>query len=223
MSGQISDLQARMNVLNLVEAGRVSEPALRAFAKLFELLGIPPQQLSMLSENLRFASDTSADNGSSSLAPLLPQRVEQLVWLGLSTQAVAKLAPYVTFLPARTPVNLNTASAEVIYASVPALEMADAQRLVTERERAHFRTVADAGKLVSDIAGQFADGQHSVATRFFEVRGRLRLDNIVVEERSVVQRDGLDVKTLSRERGAPTLTAAAMAAAATPGSDAMPR
>jgi general secretion pathway protein K len=223
MSGQISDLQARMNVLNLVEAGRISEPSLRAFAKLFELLGIPAQQLSTLAENLRFAADTSADNGSASQAPLMPQRVEQLVWLGLSQQSVTRLEPYVTFLPARTPINLNTASAEVIYASVPALEMADAQRLVTERERAHFRTVADAGKLVGDIAGQLSDGQHSVATRFFEVRGRLRIDNIVVEERSVVQRDGLDVKTLSRERGVPTLPAAALSVAAAAGSETMPR
>ncbi|RYX91700.1 MAG: general secretion pathway protein GspK [Comamonadaceae bacterium] len=213
MSGQINDLQARMNIFNLVENGRVSEPSMRAFGKLFELLGIPPQQLSTLAENLRFASDTSADNGSGSLAPLLPQRVEQLVWLGLSPQVVAQLQPYVTLLPTRTPVNLNTAPVEVIYATVPTLEMADAQRIVTERDRAHFRTVADAGKLVGDMAGQFADGQHSVASRYFEVRGRLRLENIIVEERSVVQRDGLDVKTLWRERGVPTLPAAALATA----------
>ena len=35
----------------------------------------------------------------------------------------------------------------------------------------------------------------------FEVRGRLRLDQTTVEERSVLQRDGLDVKVLWRERG----------------------
>ncbi len=213
MSGQISDLQSRLNVFNLVENGRVSEPAYRSFAKLFELLGLPPQQLGTLAENLRFASDASADNRSSPLAPLLPQRVEQLVWMGLSPQAVTLLQPYVTLLPVRTPVNLNTAPVEVIYASVPALEMADAQRIVTERDRAHFRTVADAGKLVGDIAGQFGDGQHSVASRFFEVRGRLRLDRTIVEERSVLQRDGLDVKTLLRERTVPADVLAGLAAA----------
>ncbi len=210
MSGQINDLQARLNVLNLVENGRISEPALRSFSKLFDLLGLPQQQLSTLAENLRFASDTSGDNGSRAFAPLLPQRVEQLVWLGLTPQTVALLQPYVTLLPARTPVNLNTAPVEVIYASVPTLEMADAQRIVTERERAHFRTVADASKLVGDASG-FSDGQHSVATRFFEVRGRLRLDKTIVEERSVLQRDGLEVKTLSRERTVPVEAMAGMA------------
>jgi len=213
MSGQINDLQARLNVLNLVENGRISEPAFRSFSKLFELLGLPPQQLNTLAENLRFASDSNADNRSSPLAPLLPQRVEQLVWLGLSPQAVALLQPYVTLLPVRTPVNLNTAPVEVIYASVPSLEMADAQRIVAQRDGTHFRTVADAGKLVGDIAGQFGDGQHSVASRFFEVRGRLRLDTTIVEERSVLQRDGLDVKTLLRERTVPVEALAGLAAA----------
>jgi general secretion pathway protein K len=50
-----------------------------------------------------------------------------------------------------------------------------------------------------------------VASRFFEVRGRLRLDQMVLEERSVLQRDGLDVKVLWRERG--VVDPAALAAA----------
>lgn len=202
LSGQIIDLQSLLNVNNLVDGNRVSEPALRAFTRLYELLGLPPQELNKLVENLRFASDGSADNRSGGFAPLAPQRVEQLAWLGLPASSVAALLPYVTVLPSRTPVNLNTASAEVIYASVAGLSLADAQRLVTERDRSHFRTVADAAKLVGNgLEAAFSDGQVGVASRFFEVRGRLRLDQLVVEERSVLQRDGLDVRTLQRERG----------------------
>jgi general secretion pathway protein K len=40
-----------------------------------------------------------------------------------------------------------------------------------------------------------------VASRFFEVQGQLRLDQTTVEERSLLQRDGLSVTTLWRERG----------------------
>ena len=225
LSGRITDLQSRLNVFNLVEGNKVSEPALRAFERLFEVLGLPPQQLTALAENLRLASVASAtstatstgattgtastlgtapaDNAAGALAPLLPQRVGQLVWLGLSAPTVAALGPSITLLPARTPVNLNTASAEVIYASVPGIEMADAQRLVTQRDRTHFSTLADAGQLLGAAAGGLNANQHSVASRFFEVRGRLRLDQVVVQERSVVQRDGLDVRTLWRERGVP--------------------
>jgi general secretion pathway protein K len=133
--------------------------------------------------------------------------VEQLVWLGLSARSVAQLAPFVTVLPQRTTINLNTASAQVIYASIAQLDMAGARRLVTVRSLAHFQTLADAAKLLGDAAPQISEGQHGVASRFFEVRGRLRLGPSTVLERSLVQRDGLDVKTLWRERVAPSATA----------------
>ncbi len=200
LSGLISDLQARLNVLNLVDGGKVSEPALRAFAKLFETLGLPPAELTALAENLRLALDTTpAGSGS----PLMPQRLDQLVWLGLSPASLAALRPYITLLPARTAVNLNTASATVLYASIPSLDMAQAQRLVSSRQARYFRSLADVTALTGELKPPLNEAQHSVGSRFFEVRGRLRLDQSVVEEHSVVQRDGIDVKTLWRDRGPP--------------------
>ena len=128
LSGQIIDLQSHLNVMSLLEAGRVSDVGLRSFAKLFELLGLLSTELNWMAENLRFAADTSADNRSGGMAALMPQRVEQLTWLGLSPTTAMALRPYVTILPVATPVNLNTASPEVIAATVPQLGLADAQR-----------------------------------------------------------------------------------------------
>ena len=201
LSGYINDLQGRMNVLNLVENGNPSEPTVRAFAKLFEKLGLPRGELGALVENLRFAQDTSADNGSSRMAPLMPQRVGQLTWLGLSSRTLTILSPFITLLPMRTPVNINTASAPVLFATIPGLDMAQAERLVSTRQFAHFRALAEAGKIVPDAAGDLNEALHSVNSRFFEIHGRLRLDQTVVDERSVVQRDGISVKTLWRDRG----------------------
>ena len=90
--------------------------------------------------------------------------------------------------------------------------MADAQRVVAERERSHLRTVADAGKLLP--GANLTDSELSVASRFFEVRGRLRLDQTLLEERSLVQRDGLEVRVLQRERGVVDPTALAREAQA---------
>jgi general secretion pathway protein K len=200
LSGQITDLQSLLNVNNLVEDGKISEPGLRSFSRLFEALSLPPAQLGLLVENLRLA-DTSPDNRSAVMASLMPQRVEQLVWLGLPVQTVAVLQPYITVLPGRTTVNLNTANAQVIAAAVSGLSLADAQRLVSQRVSAPFRSVSDASNLVPGHEAAFTEGGVGVASRFFEVRGRLRLDQTVVEERSVLRRDGLDVKTLQRARG----------------------
>ena len=203
LSGRIIDLQSLLNISNLLESGRVSERGLRSFQRLFDVLGLPPEQLATFAENLRFASDISTDNRSAAQAPLMPQRVEQLVWLGLPAQTVAVLAPYVTVLPSRTTVNLNTASAEVIYAAVNGISLADAQGLVAARDRSHFRTIDDASKLKANREQAFNEGTVGVASGFFEVYGRLRLDKLVLEERSILQREGIEVKTLHRERGVP--------------------
>ena len=198
LSGSISDLQARLNVTNLVEGGKVSEIWLKAFAKLFEQLGLPAAELLAMAENFRLALDTRPENTT---APLVPQRLDQLVWLGLPASSLAVLAPHITLLPVRTLVNLNTASATVLYAAIASLDMAQAERLVAARQTQHFKTLAAAADLIGQQASPLTETQHSVGSRFFEVRGRLRLDQSVVEERSVVQRDGTDVKTLWRDRG----------------------
>jgi general secretion pathway protein K len=201
LSGRISDLQGRLNLMNLVENGKVSQPALRVFARLYEQLGLPRSELATLAENLRQALPPAGNDPPSGAAPLLPQRTSQLRWLGLSARSLTVLSSSITLLPVRTPVNLNTASVVVLSACIPGLDMAQAQRLASSRQNAHFRSLAEVGKIVPEIAAQLNDQQHSVTSQFFEVQGRLRMDQTVVEERSVVQREGLNVKTLWRDRG----------------------
>ena len=202
LSGQISDAQALLNITNLIDNGRIHEPSLKAFAKLFDLLNLPERELALLAENMRFALDTSPENRSAPQAALAPQRVEQLVWLGLSKDTLSLLAPYITLLPVRTPLNVNTASAELLYAAVPGLQLDAARRMVSQRARQHFRSLSEAGQASGEFSSQITEGQHAIATRFFEVRGRLRLNDLIVQERSLVQRDGLDVRTLWRTRSA---------------------
>lgn len=202
LSGQITDQQGLLNLTNMVEAGRISDIGVRSFQRLFDLLGLPQAELNRMAENLRFASDISTDNQSAAQAPLMPQRVDQLAWLGLSQATIAALAPHVTLLPSRTQVNINTASAEVIYAAVNGMSLADAQELVARRALTPYNNLSDATRVMPQYAAAFTEGTVGVSSRFFEVRGRLRLDRLVVEEKSLVRRDGLDVRTVQRERGA---------------------
>ena len=202
LSGQIIDQQSLLNVNILLESGRVSPSGLRSFQRLFELLGLPPSQLDALAENLRAASDLNVDNRSAGQAPLMPQQVAHLGWLGLPQETVDALQPYVTLLPgSRLPVNLNTASAEVIYAAVDGFSMADAQQAVSLRDQSHFRNLQDATRVWPQHAAALQAGTVGVSSQFFEVRGQLRIDRQVVEERSLVQRNGLEVRMLQRQRG----------------------
>lgn len=217
LSGQITDLQSRLNVTNLVQSGSIDAASERAFTRLFEMLDLPETELVLLLDKLRLAQGAPAgaavaaaplDATDAASIMLWPQTIDQLAWFGVSARSIAVLRPFITILPARTPVNLNTAAAEVIYACVEGFDLADAHRLVRERNLTHLATLSDASKISGKTSAQFNAALHSVSSRFFEVRGDLRIDQATVQEVSVVQRDGLEVKTLSRQRVAsssPTL------------------
>ncbi len=51
------------------------------------------------------------------------------------------LLPYVTVLPESTPININTAPAELLAALAPELTLADAERLIAVRENEPFKEV----------------------------------------------------------------------------------
>ena len=201
LSGQIIDMQSRLNIANLVQEGKINEPGQLAFARLFALLNLPASELAALTDRLRQAQDSTAQSSASSSAPLWPRDVDQLTWLGVSPRSISLLRPYVTILPVATPVNLNTAAAEVVYACIEAFEMADAHRLVRVRNTSHLAALTDAARAGGNSLARFMDAQHSVTSRFFEVRGTLQVEQTTVQEQSVVQRDGLEVKTLWRRRG----------------------
>jgi general secretion pathway protein K len=208
LSGDMTDLQSRLDIHVLHTAAGRNDKGVEAFGRLFEALGLPQSQLAQLAENIRFAADISIDNRSASRAPLMPQRVGQLVWLGLSPETVAALEPYVTVIPVpetgqgpAVKVNLNTAPAEVIYAVGSKISLADARKLVAQRERQPFRSMTDVTPLLP-AEGGFVDGMAGLNSTYFEIRGRLRIDDVVIEERSIVQRSGSSVRILRRERGA---------------------
>ena len=206
LSGQIIDLQSRLNFFNLVQSGKFDEPSRLAFARLFKLLSLPEQELTRVAEQLRRAqaTGTEADEGSAATplaTALMPQDLEQLAWVGLSAPSMAALRPFVTILPMRTPVNLNTAPVEVIYACAEKLSLADAHALVSARSVTHFSSLQEAERVSGSAASPFNEAQHSVASRFFEIRGQLQLAQTTLQAQSVVQRDGMEVRTLWQKRG----------------------
>lgn len=198
LSGQIIDLQSRLNVSNLVNGTNVVEAAQEQFARLFSQLGLPPQELATLVQGLRQAQEPT--DGSAQV-PLMPRTVAQLAWLGLQPGTVAALAPHVALLPERRPVNLNTAGVEVLLAAIEGLDMAGANKIVAVRQLQPLRSLDDAQKLLGPQVQLTAD-LHDVQSSFFEVYGRLRLGDMAVHERSMVRRQGVEAFTVWRERGA---------------------
>ncbi|WP_198086373.1 type II secretion system minor pseudopilin GspK [Variovorax sp. E3] len=210
LSGRIVDAQSKLNVLSLVDNGKPLPAGVATFTRLFNLLGLPVSELNQMTAGLVAAlangtgtgTGTDGGGGDAGGAPLLPQEVSQLVWLGLSPSTAKALEPYVTILPTRTTLNINTASAEAISASMESLSIANARQLVERRARSFFKDLAAANAALPSGGAPFNAAQHGVGTQYFEVYGKLRLDRTWVEEHSLLQRNGVTVTTVWRTRGA---------------------
>lgn len=194
LAGRIEDLQGRLNVRNLVNGKEVSSEDLKHFEALFDILGLPQTELRRMALGLRDALQPSQDRA----VPFLPQRIEQLVWLGLTPASLDKLRPFIAWLPDRSPLNLNTAPAEVLSACATGLPLAQAQRLVEARRQRHWRNLDDVSR---DAGGKrvFAEGSHGFNSRHFQVSGQLRQAQHLLQARALVQRDGLSTRIVWRD------------------------
>jgi general secretion pathway protein K len=209
LSGEVIDLQSRLNFRNLIKVGgtgadtkaEISPADVATFTRLFNLLNLPPAELTAAAANLLGTTVRALDDPKPSNSPLVPQRFAQLRWLGLSERTLSALEPHATVLPVRSPLNLNTASAEALSASVPGLDLALAQQLVSSRTVTPFRDLATAIARIPGATDKTITPQsHDVRSSFFEVRSRLRLDDVLIEERSLIQRNGLGTQVQWRER-----------------------
>lgn len=193
LSLQLIDAQGRLNLLNLLEGAAISEPWLEVFARLFDQLGLPQQELETLTRGLLQAS-AGTSQGAGPNAPLMPQRPDDLSWLGLTPSTVAALQPHLSVLPGRMPVNLNTAGAQVLQA-VLGLPAAQVQQLL-ERRKAQPLVSLDG----SNIGPQPGASRVGLSSQFFEAHLLVELGpQWRLSERALLQRQGSTVRVLWRQ------------------------
>ncbi|MBP6898964.1 MAG: type II secretion system minor pseudopilin GspK [Burkholderiaceae bacterium] len=211
LSGSIVDAQSRYNLRNLFPEGKKDPAQLAMLQRLCSAAGLSPAVATQIADGLAAAwgvdgkSDAAAED-----APLAPRRWDDLAWLGLDAVSRERLAPLVVLLPEPTPLNLNTASREVLAAVIPGLDLGAADRLVQARQRAAFNDPAAAAALLGSsvtLQQPLAD----VKSSWFEVTGRMRLGERVLQERSLLQRRGLEVRVVQRERQVAQVATAAAA------------
>ena len=200
LSGGIKDAQAQYNLRNLLGGTQAPPLEQRVLERLCESAVVPPGTAALLIAGLRSAFDAQASLAETRTStPLQPKNIDQLAWLGLTQDTIERLRPLIVLLPAATPVNLNTAPREVIAALFDGMDLASAERLVQARLVKPLRTVQET-KDYFPAAVTVSSERASVLSSYFWVNGRLRLDERVLEERSLVQRSGLDMLVLDRQR-----------------------
>lgn len=141
LTGYLEDQQARFNLNNLVNNGKIDPAQLETFRRLLSVLGLQPAPADML-------ADWIVAGGR----PLLD--VSEIARLGCFDEGTrARLLPFVAVLPRFTAVNVNTAAPEVLAALVDGLGLDGARALVAQRERAYFRSTSEfLDRLPRDLA-----------------------------------------------------------------------
>ncbi len=215
MSGAIEDAQSRFNLRNLVtNEFMIDEVERNALKKLCSLLGLPEAIADLVADRMRRAlTPPPSTDGSPGGAPAasgedaakrpipLVLSEDLLGVTGIDPAHAAKLAPYVVILDARTPVNLNTAREEVIAALFPRMTLTDAKRLVSERDRTYFVNTGDTRIASYRQAGDGLPTDQQIATvsRYFFVRGQVKLERASTRMEALVRRGNdasLPVRTL---------------------------
>jgi general secretion pathway protein K len=185
LSGRILDAQARFNLANLVlwsasaegRAATVDPVALATYRRLLQTLGLNPALAEPTARFLLDAERGSAGSGRQAPRPL--DGVGDLLAIpGYSPELIRTLSPFVVVLPERTPVNANTADAEVLAAVIDKLPLDRARELVRQRDRAYFNNLGDLQSQLSAVAPQAdtdaGSGALDVRTHYFLIYGLVR-------------------------------------------------
>lgn len=155
LAGHIEDEQGKFNLNNLVRSGKINPAQLEHFRRLLSILGQPDALADALADWLDADSEPRSLAGGEdgyylALQPPylaanrpLTDVAELALVRGFDDTVRARLRPFVTTLPRFTPVNVNTASPEVLAAVVSNLSLDAARGLVARREQAYFRDGAD--------------------------------------------------------------------------------
>lgn len=202
ISGTIVDAQSRWNLRRLIGPdGKVVDAEFTTLQQLCTQANLPSDIANRLADGL-MGTWAVLQTGTEVVVrdPLLaPQRMADLAWLGIEPEWLDRLSQFVDILPVPTPVNVNTASREVLAAAIDGMDLGSAERLVQARQRNPFNTIDEVKALLSEA--QLRDpARVSVTSNWFTVTGRLRLDDRAVEERSLIERRGNQVLVVRRER-----------------------
>lgn len=194
LAGYIEDQQGAFNLNNLLTGEKISAVQLARFRRLLSILGLPTTLAYSLADWLDADNDAQANGGAEdeyylSLQPPylaanrpLTDVAELSLVRGFNDQVRARLNPFVSALPANTPVNVNTASPEVLSAVIEGLDLDAARALVAQRERAYFR---DFGDFMSRLPRgvEVAGNEFQVSSNYFV--GRVRVTIGSAEARGV--------------------------------------
>jgi general secretion pathway protein K len=203
ISGYIVDAQGRINVNNLSQAATAAAPTRDALQRLFSTLALPPTLINAIGDWVD-SDDSATDPGGAEDAWYLAQsppglaanaparRVGELLLVrGMNAASVTRLRTFIGTLDAPAKVNLNTAPAEVLAASVPGLDAVAAAVLVASRDKTPFASTADFKARLPRPDLAIDETSVDVKSDWFEVSIEARQGDTMARARALLKRSSV--------------------------------
>ncbi|HEU4621722.1 MAG TPA: type II secretion system minor pseudopilin GspK [Burkholderiaceae bacterium] len=199
LSGGVADEQGKFNLLNLATNGYVDNDSVASFRRLLSAVDLPETLADRVADAIRLTQAQRDADGKVEPAKALPWLdVQDLAQVeGVDADTIERLKPHVAVLPRideqPTPININTASAEVLYATIPTLSRAQSLELAASRDKIYFNNTGDLQTRLTSVGATVPQtdlsGVVDVSTRYFRVQGRIRYERALMHVESLVWRD----------------------------------
>lgn len=203
ISGSVDDAQARYNLRNLLDGqGKPVEAEVKTLRRLCDAIGLPGTADVLLAALVQAWQPQRSEGPGT--AAIEPTRIADLAWSGIDAATLAALARVADILPNPTPINLNTAGREVIYAVIPDIELGQAERIVRQRNNrfATLQQVTEQGLLPANT--QLSEARTNVRSTHFYVNATVRYEDRALSERALVRQNdqgaAANIVLLRRER-----------------------
>jgi general secretion pathway protein K len=199
IEGRIVDAQGLLNVNNITLDGTQGDAERARFARILARAGVAAGALPALADWIDADADARRDGAEDAWyarqpspylaanGPLL--RVAELAAVrGFDDAALARLLPFVTALPAGTPLNVNTAPAPVLAAALDGIAETALSGLLTERLTRPFTSVGDFRNRLPQGASIGDERAFAVASSYFLVTVRAKQGDAVAQARAMLRR-----------------------------------
>jgi general secretion pathway protein K len=200
LAGVIRDEQAKFNLRNLVGPKGVIPREVEVLQRLLALVGARESLATPIAE--RVLATVPGEGGRKQVALGLGTIDDLLGVEGVNAPLIEQLRPFVTVLPQPTPVNANTAPAEVLAARFDNLSLADARRLIASRDRAFFKDRTDVLSRITELKLKASESEIAVTTRFFSVDGTVSYRRARLQTQALLRREGNQVELVRLQEAA---------------------
>lgn len=223
ITGHLEDMQGRFNMNNLVVNGKYQEKEGERLKRLIEIIGIESDVAADIVNAVRdWIDQDQAENfpgGAEdyyylNLSPPyrtadgpLASATELLLVKGVTRDIWQQLEPHVTALPGYRPVNVNTASKEVLQSISSDIDDRLAEDVLDHRMDTPFTSIGNFLQFRRDHHGknralpELNNASIAIASQFFLLNGSVDVDTLQMHAKALIHREGQNAGVIRRSFG----------------------